>query len=591
MAEERAQRRLAAILAADVVGYSRLMEQDEASALAALKERRKGILKPLVAEHHGRVVKVMGDGVLVEFASAVNAVACAVELQKQMATANEALPKDRHIVLRIGINLGDVVVEGGDLYGDGVIIAVRLQPMAEPGGICVSGSVQEQVGSKLPLAFEDLGPREVKNIAKPVPLFRVIDARGAEDTKTPQPQQSKPSIAVLPFTNMSRDPEQEYFSDGVTEDIITELSRFRSLFVIARNSSFQYRGKDIDVRRVGRELDVDYVIEGSIRRRDDRLRITAQFVDARTGNHVWAERYDREMQDIFALQEEIARSIAAIVGGRVEAVRRDHAVRADPATLKAYDLVLRAKALAFRYTRQANEQARAFAQQAIELDPGSARAHAYYGFCCLMDYVFRWVADSKHSLAQAHEFGKRAVALDEADNDARWWLGQVLLARGDFEEAHVHFAKALELNSNDTEAQCQFAVYLDCIGQHEAAIEQYDRAKRQNPYEPSWIPWLKGIAYFGACRYIEAIASFNQAIEPINEIHGWLAASYAHAGRIPEASAKLDAFLRGAERDMAVFPGRKLKDWEPYWRGAMWYQDERDFDHLFDGLRKAGLKD
>lgn len=593
MAEERVQRRLAAILAADVAGYSRLIERDEAGTLAALRDRRKSILQPLVAEHHGRIVKVMGDGVLVEFASVVNAVTCAVELQKSMATANVALSDDRHITLRIGINLGDVVVEGSDLYGDGVIIAARLQALAEPGDIWIAASVREQIDKKLPVSFEDLGPREIKNIARPVHVYRIgtvtLPAQITRRANAP----ARPSIAVLPFVNMSDGPDQEYFSDGVTEDIITELTRFRSLFVIARNSSFQYRGRDIDVRRVGRELNVDYVIEGSIRKFDDRLRITAQLVDAETGNHVWADRYDRDMQDIFTLQEELAHSIAATVGGRVEAMRSYRAVRADPATLETYDLVLRAKALVLQHTKQANAQARVLAQRAIEIDPTSGRAYAYCGYSCLMEYVFRWVADPNHSLEHACIFGKRAVALDEADIEARYWLGQALLANGEFDEAQVHFAKALELNPNDTGAQCQFALYLDCVGQHEAAIEQYDRAKRQNPYDPtpSGVPWLKGIAYFGAGRYLEAIASLNRVPKPLNEIHGWLAASYAHAGHVAEANAKLGEFLRGAERDMAVFPGRRLKDWEPYWRGAMWYRDQRDFDHLFEGLRKAGLPD
>jgi tetratricopeptide (TPR) repeat protein len=295
------------------------------------------------------------------------------------------------------------------------------------------------------------------------------------------------------------------------------------------------------------------------------------------------------MQDVFALQEELANSIAATVGGRVEAFRRDRAARANPATLKAYDLVLRAKALAFKYSRQANEQSRAFAQKAIEIDPSSAQAHAYYGYSHFIEYVAHWVVDREHSLALAYEFGKKAVALDEDDIEARWKFGQVLLARGEFEEARVHFVKGLEINPNDTEAQCELALFLDCVGQQDAAIEQYDLAKRLNPFDPSFIPWLKGVAYFGARRYSEAIALFNRIVEPINEVNGWLAASYAQAGRIAEARTKLEEFLRGAERDMAVFPGRKLKDWSPYWRGAMWYRDERDFDHLFDGLRKAGL--
>jgi TolB-like protein len=330
-------------MAADVVGYSRLIELDEAGTLAALKHRRRSILTPLVAEHHGRIVKVMGDGVLVEFASAVNAVQCAVELQKDMAKANTDLAEDRRVHLRVGINLGDVIVEGGDLYGDGVIIGVRLQAMAEPGGICVSGGVHDQVENKLPLAFEDLGPCEVKNIVKPVQVFRVrTDCNNSvQRVAEQQSKQTKPSIAVLPFANMSGDPEQEYFSDGITEDIITDLSRFHALLVIARNSSFAFKGKPTKVQDVARELGVAYVVEGSVRRAADRVRITAQLIDAGTGNHLWAERYDREMRDIFALQDEVAgpdpvRPVEPVcdkLAGRLESVNpihREGRLNADP---------------------------------------------------------------------------------------------------------------------------------------------------------------------------------------------------------------------------------------------------------------------
>jgi len=583
-------RRLAAILAADVVGYGRLMEQDEAGTLAALKERRTGILKPLVAAHHGRIVKVMGDGVLVEFASAVNAVACAVELQKKMAPANDGVPDDRRIVLRVGINLGDVVVEGGDLYGDGVIIAVRLQAMAEAGGICLAGSVHEQVGNKLPLAFDDLGPSEVKNIAKPVRVFRVrLGAQESEVAKDTQPQQARPSIAVLPFTNMSGDPGQQYFSDGITEDIITELSRFRDLFVIARNSSFQYRDKAIDIKRVGRELGVQFVVEGSVHKFGNRVRISAQLVDAASGDHLWAERYDRDSADVFAVQEELAHAIAATVGSRVEAAGRDRAIRQSPASLTAYDLVLRAKALMLKFTRSDMDEARALALRAIEIDPTNARAHAYYAACCFNISMAHWTAERERVFEEAFHHARRAVALDEFDNYARWYLGFMHLFRRGYEDARVHLEKALESNPNDTEARIYYGLYLCAIGQADAGIEQIDLAKRHNPFDLYWIPWLSGIAFFSARRYREAIAVLNQIPEPINEIRGWLAASYAHAGQLAEAKASLDEFLRVAKRDMVVYPGDRLKDWEGYWHAAMEYRDQRDFDHLFDGLRKAGL--
>jgi adenylate cyclase len=330
MAEERAHRRLAAILAADVVGYSRLMEQDEAGTLAALKTRRKGILQPLVIEYSGRIVKVMGDGVLVEFASAVNSVACAVELQKHMASANVGMSDKHHIVLRIGINLGDVMVEGSDLYGDGVNIAARLEGIAEPGAILVSGAAYDYVKNKVAVGFDDLGTRTLKNIVEPVRVYRVAGTPRVFVTKAAT---DKLSIAVLPFTNMSGEPEQQYFSDGITEDIITELSRFRSLSVLARNASFQFRDNSIDIKQVGHELGVQYVVEGSVRKFGDRIRITAQLIDAASGNHLWAERFDRDQRDIFAVQDQVVRTIVGTLVGRLEAADIEQAKRKPPASL------------------------------------------------------------------------------------------------------------------------------------------------------------------------------------------------------------------------------------------------------------------
>ena len=379
------ERRLAAILAADVVGYSRLMEQDEAGTLAALKKRRQSVLKPLVAQHHGRIVKVMGDGVLVEFASAVNAVACAAELQQKMATANEGLPQDHLIILRIGVNLGDVIVEGGDLYGEGVIIAVRLQEMAAPGAICLSGSVHQQIENRLPLAFEDLGPCEVKNTAKPVRVFQVrIDGQQADRPAAPRPPQSKPSVAVLPFTNMSGDPEQQYFSDGITEDIITELARFRELSVTGRNSSFVYRDKAVNLLEIGRELGVQYLLEGSVRKRDSRVRITAQLVNTTTGAHVWAERYDRDMQGIFDVQDEITETIVATLSGQIKSATMEQAKRKPPLSWRAYDCFLMGIECydlprTRENTRDNLNRAIQFFQKAIEIDPQYARAYGKLG--------------------------------------------------------------------------------------------------------------------------------------------------------------------------------------------------------------------
>jgi adenylate cyclase len=341
MSEERAQRRLAAILAADVVGYSRLMQIDEAGTLAALKARRTGVLKPVVSKHRGRIVKLMGDGVLIEFASAVDAVECAVQLQNAMTAANADTSADRHIVLRVGVNLGDVMVEGGDLYGDGINVAARLEGVAEPGGVLVSKSVHDQVRGKVSLAFDDLGEQKLKNMDEPVRVYRARSVGEAITTARPASVPSdKPSIVVLPFTNLSGDPEQQYFSDGITEDIITELSRYRSLQVIARHSSFAFRGPSIDIQEVRRRLGARYVVEGSVRRVGSQLRITAQLIDAASESHLWAERYDRDMRDVFAIQDEVTRTIAVTLEGRVNASGVEQAKRKPTTDWRAYDYIL-----------------------------------------------------------------------------------------------------------------------------------------------------------------------------------------------------------------------------------------------------------
>jgi len=590
MAEGRVQRRLAAILAADVVGYSRMMENDEAGTLATLRARRKEVLGPIVAKHHGRIFKVSGDGVLAEFSSAVNAVECAIDLQRGMTAANEDQPDDHHIVLRVGVNLGDVMVEGRDLYGDGVNISARLEQLAEPGGILVSGTTYDHAKNKVKVRFEDLGTRTVKNIVDPVRVYRVADTSPGP-RKGPLKVSDKPSIAVLPFVNMSDDPEQEYFSDGITEDIITELSRFRSLFVIARNSSFTFKGKAKNVQDIARELGVAYVVEGSVRRATDRVRITVQLVDGATGNHLWAERYDRDMRDIFALQDEVAQSVASTVSGQVEVVGRDRAARLSPTELRAYDLLLRAKALTLNYTRTDNAQALACAERAAELDPSSARAHTHAAWCHLYDHMAWWTADRGKSLTEAYKLARRAVELDEVDSFAHAILGAIQLFRREFDEALLDTERAVNLNPNDPVARRYHGMVLAATGDPDEGIEQIDLGKRLNPFDTRWVPWDRGIACFTAHRYDEAIAAFRQIGNPLNEVRGWLAASYAQAGRLQEARAMLEEFLRVAECDMAEFPGAQLKDWELYWHGAFEYQDQKDFDHLFDALRKAGMSE
>src|SRR5262245_32356027 len=408
MAEERTHRRLAAIMAADVVGYSRLMEQDEVATLAALKQRRREILQPVVVEHHGRIVKVLGDGVLVEFASPVNAITCAMELQKRMAVANDSQPENLRILLRIGINLGDVMVEGGDLYGDGVNIAARLQTVAEPGGICVSAKVRDEVDRKLAVSFEDLGARRVKNVDARVHIYRVADTPAVTLTAH-KPSANKPSIAVLPFANMSGDPAQEYFSDGIVEEIITALSRMRSLFVIARNSSFHYKGRSTDVRQIGRELGVRYVLEGSVQRDHDRVRISVQLIDAMTGAHRWAERYNREMKDAFAIQDEIALDVAGTLVAHVSKAEAERTLLKPPASWQSHDFYMRASDAYVRFHRRMEArtiyETRRLLDQCLRMDPGFARAHVLYSSTLVSTWALALDDDhlARPTLERAHQ--------------------------------------------------------------------------------------------------------------------------------------------------------------------------------------------
>ena len=405
------------------------------------------------------------------------------------------------------------------------------------------------------------------------------------------PLPDKPSIAVLPFDNLSNDPEQQYFSDGITEDIITELSRFRSLFVIAYHSSSAFKGKAVRVLDIARELGVAYVVEGSVRRAADRVRISAQLVEAATGNHLWAERYDRDALDIFAVQDEVARSVASTVSGRVEVAGRDRIERLSPTALRAYDLVLRARALMLKYNRADTQQALACVERAVQLDPTSAAAHAHAAWCHFYNHMAFWTADPRHSLAKAYEMVQRAIELDETYSFAHTIMASVQWFRRDFDQARTEHLEGIERNPNDFLARRFYGMFLAGTGDPEASLEQINLAKRLNPFDTKWVPWNRGIAYFTARRYDEAITALKQVRNPINEVRAWLAASYAQAGRLDEAKAALDEFIRVARSDMAVFPGRTLKDWEPYWHAMFEYQDQKDFDHLYEALRKAGMPD
>jgi adenylate cyclase len=446
------QRRLAAILAADVAGYSRLMGADEGGTLQALRAIRAELIDPTIAAHNGRLVKTTGDGLLVEFGSVVDALNRGSEVQAGMAERNTTVPTGKRIEFRIGINTGDIVVEDGDIFGDGVNVAARLEGLAEPGGICVSARVQEDAIGKLDLAFEDLGERALKNIARPVRVYRIRADRAGETTVGAQPALAlpdKPSVAVLPFTNMGADPEQEFFADGIAEDVITALSRYPSLFVIARNSCFTYKGRAVDVKQVGRELGVRYVLEGSLRKSGNRIRVSAQLVEADTGNHVWAERYDRDLADIFAVQDEITETATISIAPAIAEAELQRALRKPPGSLDAWAAYQRGLWHLGKFAREDNALAEKFFREAVDLDPtfaGGYRGLGYVQFQAAMSGFQKRSLPEVQSLAEA--LARRAVRLDGADAEARTFLGEMLLYRGDHDGALAEAERALSMSPN-----------------------------------------------------------------------------------------------------------------------------------------------
>src|SRR6267143_6348898 len=477
------ERRLTAILAADVVGYSRLMGTNEAGTLAALKALQTDFIDGKIAEHHGRIVKQTGDGMLVEFPSVVNAVACATEVQRGMRDRNADVPGDRRIQFRIGVNLGDVIVEGEDIFGDGVNVAARLESIAKPGGIMISGSVRDNVGDRLDLTFEDMGEQNLKNIERPIRVYSVaLNNPAARDIKDAVParleQLEKPSIAVLPFNNMSGDPEQEYFSDGITEDIITDLSKVSGLFVVARNTAFTYKGKTVEVPEVAKRLGVNFVLEGSVRKAGSRVRVTGQLINGKDGGHVWADRYDRDLTDIFAIQDEITHAIVEQLKVKLLPQEKKSIAQAPTANIEAYTYYLRGRDFVHRRSKRYFELARRMFAKAIELDPSYARAYAGIAACDAWLYM---VYQADVSLERILETSAKALALDNNLAEAHTARGVVLAAARKFEEANAEFERALMLDPNSFEACFLYARPAFMQGKIARAVELVERAAEINP--------------------------------------------------------------------------------------------------------------
>lgn len=582
MVEERVRRRLAAILAADVVGFSRLMEADETGTLAALKARRRDALEPLVARHRGRVFKLTGDGVLVEFDSVVNAVQCAVDLQQAMATANSGSLEGRQIVLRVGINLGDVVVDGSDLYGEGVNIAARLEASADPGGVLISGNAFEHVRNKVDARFEDLGPQALKNIAEPVRAYRVTGLP-AVTIAASKPAPDKPSIAVLPFLNLSGDPRQEYFADGIAEDIITALSRFHWFLVIARNSSFTYKGRTVVAREVARDLGVRYLIEGSVRKAENRVRVTAQLIDAGSGVHLWGERYDRDLDDIFLVQDEITQSIVASIAPEFESAEIRRASSADKRTLTVWDLVMQARWHLGMYKRDSCAKARELLLEAIALDARSADAYCLLAMTHWMQSIYRWSESAEESADAALQAAGQAVRLDGGDAVAQAALGIALTLQRRHDEAIETLNRAIGLNPNLASAHGGLAIACTFACDFRRGVEAARQAMKLSPRDLDRPFWMAALSFAALAegRYEEVIDVTTTMLREKPDLPTALrhrAAALALLGRDAEARAVIDRLLQVAPETTVSQVRRVFSIRDP--------EIERRW---LDGLRRAGL--
>ena len=579
MMREGFKRKLTAIFSADVEGYSRLMGNDEVSTIHTLTAYKEAMTF-LIKRHRGRVVDAPGDNLLAEFASMVDAVQCAVEIQRELAEKNQEFPEEKRMHFRIGVNLGDVVEEQDRIYGDGVNIAARLESLAKGGGICISRNAYDQVKSKLDLEFEYLGEKKLKNIAEPVRAYRV-----QMKTSTAGPKMSaklelpdKPSIAVLPFNNISADPEQNYFADGISEDITTELSRFHSIFVISRNTSFTYRGDAINIQHVGQELGAEYIVEGSVRKAGNRIRVTAQLIAAATGHHVWAERYDRNLEDIFSIQDEITEIIVSTLAGRIEAAGIERAKRKNTENMVAYDYLL--KGLDFhksdRNTKEDAAKAVEMFTKAVELDPGFARAHAW--LACA-SFALWYPKYSPEQVAECMARVQKALSLDENESEAHRILGTIYLHQdGQFERAEHHITRAIALNPNDANTAAKATELFSFTGRSQEAVASIKRAMSLNPLYPDWYWQELGLALYVGGQYTEAIDAFNRIANLVEFDYAYLAACCVALGEVEQAKSHVANLLR-------MMPRASIR----YYEKTQPYKNDADLKRFLNALREAGL--
>jgi adenylate cyclase len=590
LTDNRVERRLAAILAADVAGYSRLTGLDEEGTHVRLRERLRGLADPKISEHRGKVVKHTGDGVLAEFGSVVDAVRCAIEVQRGMAEQNATMPQVKRIEFRIGIHVGDIIVDDNDIFGDGVNIAARLEGIAEPGGVCISDDAQRQVRGKVDFAFEDMGPQNLKNIVEPMRAWRLrMNASGSPAAPIEPPVEStqalalpdKPSIAVLPFQNMSGDPEQEYFADGMVEEITTALSRFKWLFVIARNSSFTFKGKAVNVKEVGRRLGVRYVLEGSVRKASGKVRITGQLVDAVTGAHIWADRFERDMADVFALQDEVTVAVVSAIQPKLFQTEIAMATRRRPENLTAYDLFLRAMQQFYLSTREGLAEATRLAHRALELDPQFGLVTALAGVCHMQRVLYGYAVDPQFDRKEAVRLLRLALSIDDGDPDTIA-MAAIISAYmvGDCEREIEMANRAVALNPNSFLAWSSRGHVFRIAGLPEEAIRSFERAIRTSPVDPRLHLMFvgMGMAFIELRRFDEAIVAGkkaqrqNPSFPPASFC---LASAFAHLGRDGEAR---EAAARLLETDPAFTISAR-----------MGRRRQSHLKLLIEGLRKAGL--